>query len=109
MTSPEGWRAGTVGWRPASLGDTLERFLKQMGAPPVKALGDLHERWPEVVGPALAQRSRPIEMLDGVLVIGCEDATWASQIGWMESQITKRCAYLFEGVEVRRVQLRIGR
>ena len=103
------WRAQTSGWHPSQLGETLDRFLKQMGAPPARALGDLYDLWPEVVGPAVAERSRPIELLDGVLVIGCDDAAWASQIGWMETQIKTRCATVFEGVEVRRIQLRIGR
>ncbi len=92
---------------PTKIGHTLERFLKQMGAPPARTLTALHERWPDVVGPGLAGPTRPIELVDGVLVIACEDASWASQIGWMDGQIKQRFAAIFDGVAIRRISVRI--
>lgn len=94
---------------PAVIGETLDRYLEYLGAPPVRTLSSLEERWSEVVGPALADPTRPIELVDGVLVIGCEDATWASQVGWMENQIMTRFRVLFPGTEICRIKARIGR
>lgn len=93
---------------PETLGSTLERFLKHMGAPPARTLTNLEGCWHEIVGPALAERTRPIEVIDGVLVIGCDDANWGSQIGWMDAQIKERFAATFEGAEIRRIQLKMG-
>ncbi len=97
---------------PEQIGRTLERFLAQMGAPPPETLSGLTSRWSEIVGPALAGRTRPIELLDGVLVVGCDDGGWASQIRWMDSQIKQRFAEIFGGAEGRavivRIQLRVG-
>ncbi len=95
------------GTKPEKLAVTLERFLAQMGAPPTKTLTTLESLWPTIVGPGLADRTRPIEVLDGVLVVGCEDSNWASQIGWMDAQIKERFAATFEGTKIRRIQLRI--
>lgn len=94
---------------PARLGDSLERFLRHLGAPPVQALTSLHDRWPEVVGPVLAEGSRPIEIIDGVLVVGCTDPSWASQLSWMETQIKQRCAMLFDGLAIVRITVRVDR
>jgi predicted nucleic acid-binding Zn ribbon protein len=94
---------------PARLGDSLNRFLRYLGAPPAQALSTLHDRWPEVVGPMLAERSRPVEVLDGVLIIACEDASWASQLSWMDAQIKQRCSQLFDGLSVARVTVRVDR
>jgi predicted nucleic acid-binding Zn ribbon protein len=78
-----------------------------MGAPPVKTLGTIHDRWAEIVGPALAQHSRPTKVLDGVLQIGCDEASWASQIGWMDDQIKRRCAEVFDGLTIVRVRVSV--
>lgn len=94
---------------PARLRDGLERYLRHLGAPPVQVLTKLHDRWPEVVGPMLAERSRPVELVNGVLVVACEDASWASQLSWMETQIRQRCGSLFNGLSVSRVNVRVDR
>ena len=93
---------------PVEIGETLDRYLDYLGAPPIRTLSSLQERWGEVVGPALAEPTRPIELVDGVLVIGCDDATWASQVGWMESQIIARFRTLFPDTEIRRIKARTG-
>ncbi|MEM8923738.1 MAG: DUF721 domain-containing protein, partial [Actinomycetota bacterium] len=92
---------------PPALREGLERFLRHLGAPPADVLGQLSSRWPEIVGPALAGPTRPVELLDGVLVVMCDDPAWASQISWMDGQIRRRFGQLFEGVEVERVTTRV--
>lgn len=94
--------------QPPVIGETLEKYLAYLGAPPIRTLGALQERWSDIVGPALSEPTRPIELVDGVLVIGCDDATWASQVGWMQSQIVRRFRELFPETEVRKITTRIG-
>lgn len=91
---------------PAPVREGLELFFKHLGAPPVDVVSTLGDRWVEVVGPAMVDRTRPLEMIDGVLVIGCDDPAWASQIGWMEQQIKDRFANVFPTIELRRVTTR---
>jgi predicted nucleic acid-binding Zn ribbon protein len=94
---------------PTPLGDGLGRFLRLLGAPPVHTVATLNDRWPEVVGPLMASRSRPVEVRNGVLVIACEDPSWASQLGWMDQQVKQRCAQLFDGLAVTRIRVRVDR
>ena len=39
--------------------------------------------------------------------ITCDDASWASQLRWMDHQIKQRCAAVFDGLDVTRVQIRV--
>ncbi|MDH3300429.1 MAG: DUF721 domain-containing protein [Acidimicrobiia bacterium] len=89
------------------LGESLERFVDHLGAPPISILSQLHDRWPELVGPGLAAATRPVELLNGVLTVACIDAAWASQIGWMEAQIIRRFEATFGSETVQRVQARV--
>jgi hypothetical protein len=94
---------------PKPLGRALERFMEHLGAPPVSILTKLSDRWPDLVGPALAEATRPVELIGGVLTVGCSDGALASQIGWMEAQIRERFDRVFgEGV-VTRVVARVDR
>ncbi len=70
-----------------TVGESVERFLRNMGGPPLNVLASLESRWPEIVGPLLAEPTRPIELVDRTLVIGCSDGSWASQVKWMQAQI----------------------
>ena len=96
------------GEEPSPLRSGLERFLRHLGAPPTDVVSELGRRWGEIVGPALDGPTRPVELIDGVLVVACDDPAWASQITWMEGQITRRFAAIFDGVEVQRVVTRQG-
>ncbi len=91
------------------LSDGLERFVRNLGAPPISILTQLEDRWPEIVGPGLAVTTRPMELVDGVLTVTCTDGASASQIGWMESQIVRRFGSTFNTNLVERVVARVQR
>ncbi|MEZ5341167.1 MAG: DUF721 domain-containing protein [Acidimicrobiales bacterium] len=97
-----------MAYEPPTIGQSIEHFLSLMGAPAVSTITTLDEYWPDIVGPALAARSRPIEVLDGVLTVGCDDSAWASQIKWMDSSIRTRFAELFDGLVISRIQVRVA-
>ena len=94
---------------PSKLADPLERLIRNLGAPPISILSQLQDRWPELVGPGLAGPTRPVELVDRVLTIGCEDAAWAAQVGWMEAQIMQRFEAVFGADLLDRVAVRIDR
>lgn len=98
---------------PTRLSSSLERLVRNLGAPPISVLTQLESRWPDIVGPGLAASTRPVELVDGVLTVACEDSTWASQISWMEGQIKQRYAAVFadesDQGSVERVAVRVDR
>lgn len=94
---------------PTTLGDALDRLVRHMGAPPVSILSQLEARWPDIVGPALSGTTRPVELVNGVLTIACQDAAWAAQVGWMEAQIKQRFDDTFTAGLIQRVATRTDR
>lgn len=81
--------------------------MRNLGSPPISVLSQMHDRWPDLVGPALCLSTRPVELVDGVLVVACDDSTGASQIGWMENQIKARFGEVFSPDLVQRVKVRV--
>jgi predicted nucleic acid-binding Zn ribbon protein len=94
---------------PVPLREGLERFFRHLGAPPVNVVAELGDRWAEVVGPVMAGPTRPVELVGGVLVVGCDDPAWVSQVAWMEPQIIERLVAVFPGIELRKVVARTAR
>ncbi len=95
---------------PTPLREGLERYFRHLGAPPVDVITELSKRWADIVGPALAEPTRPRDLVDGVLTVLCDDAAWASQIGWMEAQIKLRFSTVFPAYELVKVVARtVGR
>ncbi len=97
-----------MAYEPPTIGQSIEHFLALMGAPRVSTLTSLDDEWPNIVGPALAAQSRPIEVRDGVLIVGCDDPSWASQIKWMDATIRERFADIFDGIAIQRIQVRVA-
>ncbi len=91
---------------PVPVKEGLERFFRFLGAPPMDVVTRLAEAWAEVVGPALAGPTRPVELLDGVLVVACDDPAWAAQVMWMEPQIRQGFTEVFPNLVLRRVHTR---
>jgi predicted nucleic acid-binding Zn ribbon protein len=94
---------------PQPLRKSLERLVEHMGAPPVSVLTRLTERWPDLVGPALAETTRPVELVDGVLAVACAEPAIAAQVGWMEAQIRQRFDEVFGKGQLDRVVARVDR
>jgi predicted nucleic acid-binding Zn ribbon protein len=63
-----------------------------LGAPPAAALAQVFERWPEVVGTAVAAHSRPVSLVGGTLVVAVDQPGWAAQLGWLEAELLGRFA-----------------
>ncbi len=93
---------------PQHLGFALERLFGHLGAPAVRTVADLGSLWSTIVGPGLAEHSRPAGLLDGVLNVQCDDAAWASQIKWMDAQIKDRFASHFPDAELRTIRASVG-
>lgn len=97
------------GDEPAPLREGLERYFRHLGVPPVDVVAELNNRWADIVGPALAEPTRPRDLVDGVLTVVCDDAAWASQIGWMEAQVKQRFASIFPEYELVKVVAKTAR
>jgi predicted nucleic acid-binding Zn ribbon protein len=63
-----------------ALADTL--------APPT-LLAAVQRAWPEAAG-AFAEHARPVSERDGVVVVACREAVWASELDLMSERVVER-------------------
>jgi predicted nucleic acid-binding Zn ribbon protein len=65
---------------PKLLGTALERLVESKGWSTEISVHALLGRWPALVGPELAQHSRPEAYQDGVVTVRTDSTAWASQL-----------------------------
>jgi predicted nucleic acid-binding Zn ribbon protein len=57
---------------------------------PETALAESLGAWQDAVGPAIAERARPVAERGGVLTIACESSVWAQELDLMSEAILER-------------------
>ena len=98
-----------AGPEPARLPELLDSVLAGIGGPSVSAIVVLHERWAELVGPEVADRSRPLGVDAGVLKVAADSAAWASHLRWSEADVVARAAALLGPGTVTGISVRVAR
>jgi hypothetical protein len=88
------------------ISDAMDRFLRHLKSAPVDTLTGLRTSWAEIVGPQMVAVSRPVSLVEGVLVISCDDSTWAAQLRWMEQSICSEVRNQFPGVQIKGIRVR---
>ncbi len=79
--------AGSAKGDPVPLGDAMEDLISRRGWGTEINVHLLLGRWPELVGPVVAEHSKPESYRDGVLVIRASSTSWASQLRLMAPQL----------------------
>ncbi|MDH6532121.1 putative nucleic acid-binding Zn ribbon protein [Aurantimicrobium minutum] len=72
---------------PKGLDDILENLTQQLGWKAPLAKSDLLEDWPDIVGPDIAARTKPLGIDESVLTILCESTAWATQLRLMRTEV----------------------
>jgi len=91
----------------ARVGEILPRVLELMGLDDKFEEARLIQGWAEVVGPVIAQRSRPRVLRDGILFIEVESSVWMQELWFHQRQIIERLKKEFPKVEVKVIRLEI--
>ena len=88
------------------LSDAMDRLLAHMKSAPADTLTGLRSSWVDIVGPQLSTVSRPVSLTDEVLLVSCDDSTWAAQLRWMEQSICETVRERFNGVQIKGIRVR---
>lgn len=87
----------------------LDRVVKSMGAPSTDAVDLVFNRWSEVVGAQLGQRTRPVGLADGTLTIAADDPATVSHVRYLEAELCERLTELLGHARVTRVDVKVDR
>ena len=77
---------------PRPLVDSLDRITRSLGGPPAGALATIFARWSTIVGEAVAAHAEPVSLVRGTLTIGVDQAGWATQLTYLETDLLRRIA-----------------
>lgn len=62
-------------------------------------------RWPQLVGPEIAEHCTPLSLRDGELVLQAESTAWATQLRTLQRQLLQRLAAAVGNDVVRRIRV----
>jgi predicted nucleic acid-binding Zn ribbon protein len=91
----------------APVNRSLEYLVKKLGMPKMDTLAVVFRQWPEVVGPNIAEHSRPLSLRDGVLKVVVDDSQWLTQLKWAGSKVVERLNAELPEPAVERLELRL--
>jgi hypothetical protein len=111
------WFTAGVAWRPlpgngprpTRVGDVLDRTLRSLGTPSVAGVEVVFERWDEVVGAAMAARTRPQRIDGDTLVVGCDEPAVASHVRFLQAELVERLGQLSGERRISRIDVRVTR
>jgi predicted nucleic acid-binding Zn ribbon protein len=87
-------------------GHLLGRTLRRLDRPEA-ALAWLSSSWPQIVGKALAARTRPIRCENGRLEIAAEGKAWQKQLESMKSEFRARINQAWGGNLIRDIKFTV--
>lgn len=89
-------------WRPSklrraereatTLAQSLTGEVRRLGGPDLGVTTAVFAHWEDLVGPALADHSRPVSLRDGMLVVVVDQPAWATQLRYLSAQLLARLA-----------------
>jgi predicted nucleic acid-binding Zn ribbon protein len=84
----------------------VDGLISDQGWALAAATGSVFGRWPEIVGPDLAQHTRPETLADGELLVSADSTAWATQVRLLAGQLIRRLNMELGDGTVRRVKVR---
>jgi predicted nucleic acid-binding Zn ribbon protein len=75
---------------PLPIGEQLEKLVADRGWEVDVAVGSVIGRWPQIVGPDVAEHIQPVSFEDGVLTLRAVSTAWATQMTLLTSVLMGR-------------------
>ncbi|MFD0683940.1 DUF721 domain-containing protein [Actinomadura fibrosa] len=93
------------GGDPKAFGAAIRDLLASRGWEQRAAVGGVFGNWPGIVGPELAEHTRPERFEDGELTVAADSTTWATQLRLLSSTLVRRLNEELGHGTVRRVKV----
>jgi predicted nucleic acid-binding Zn ribbon protein len=80
---------------PRRLGLALADVSRSLA--PATTLAGVQARWPDAVGPAIAEEAEPVSEREGVVTVACRSAVWAHELDLLAPDLVTRLNELLDG------------
>ena len=94
---------------PQRIDASLEKLLGNLNAPSVDVLNVIFRAWGSIVGPDLAEHTRPGSIDGDLLTVTADDPTWAAEFRWLEKEVVARLAEATGSDRIHRLHVRFSR
>lgn len=94
---------------PQPLARSLDAVVRSLGAPAASGVHLVFDRWAEVVGEALAARTRPLKLDGERLVLAVDEPVIATHVRFLQPELLARLDELLGPGRVTGLELRVGR
>jgi predicted nucleic acid-binding Zn ribbon protein len=95
--------------RTKSIGQLLPSVLKGLGLEQKLEEGRLRAEWEDVVGEAIAGRSRPLRIRGKTLIVEVMNSTWMNEIQFHRSEIIRKVNRGFPSLKIEEIRLQLER
>ncbi|HEY9556110.1 MAG TPA: DUF721 domain-containing protein [Acidimicrobiales bacterium] len=94
---------------PQPIGKALDVVMRSLGAPEASGVHLVFDRWADVVGEALAARTKPLKIEGKRLVLAVDEPAIATHVKFLQAELLARLAELLGPDRVVALDLRVGR
>ena len=94
---------------PQRIDASLEKLLGNLNAPSIDVLDIIFRAWSSIVGPDLAEHTRPGSIDGDLLTVTADDPTWAAEFRWLEQEVVARLTEATGSDRIHRLQVRVSR
>ena len=91
---------------PQPLNAAIGGLIDARGWREAAAVGSVFGRWAEIVGPELAEHTRPESLADGELIVTADSTAWATQVRLLAAHLVRRLNDELTDGSVQRVRVR---
>jgi predicted nucleic acid-binding Zn ribbon protein len=91
---------------PEPLNAAIGGLIDARGWREAAAVGSVFGRWAEIVGPELAEHTRPESLADGELTVTADSTAWATQVRLLAAHLVRRLNDELADGSVQRVRVR---
>ena len=88
---------------------TLLDGLKGLGLAERLREADIWRVWPEVVGPAISSRARPLRIINGILTVAVSSGPWMQELTFLKGMIREKLNGQLGATVVKDIVLKSGR
>ncbi|MFO1463811.1 MAG: DUF721 domain-containing protein [bacterium] len=89
---------------PESLGDILKGSLEKWDFGPTLLRYEVVEKWPDLVGPQVAAKSRAVGLQGDILLVEVVHPAWVQELNLLKNQLLAKIARLFPRSGVKNIR-----
>ena len=94
--------------RPVAIKDVLDGILKDLGGGKISQAGALEAAWTKVVGESGTKHAKPIDIIEGVLVVHVDSSSWLHKLTMEKAKILAQMRNELGEGPVKDIKLRMG-